>query len=124
MCMDSIISHPSPVISPINKGSTDDVAGVVKRFIAWLDAYGETSWDHQSFFAGPIGRRAKALYYRHELVGTVAVAPMIAFEAFLPSARRVFLHPTIFPIAAAHYAFGFAFLLDVTNDEIAFIRSI
>ncbi|PYL72987.1 MAG: hypothetical protein DMF26_15310 [Verrucomicrobia bacterium] len=122
--MDSIISHPSPVISPINKGSTDDVAGVVKRFIAWLDAYGETSWDHQSFFAGPIGRRAKALYYRHELVGTVAVAPMIAFEAFLPSARRFFHHPTRFPIADAHYAMGFAFLFEVTNDETHLRRAI
>ena len=35
---------------------------------------------------------------------------MIFFEAFLPSARRLFHHPTRFPIADAHYAMGFAYL--------------
>src|SRR5467141_3019952 len=67
----------------------DKVATVLSRFIQWLDKYGETSWDHQSFFAGPVGGRAKALYYRQKVVGTAAVAPMILFEAFLPSARRL-----------------------------------
>ena len=74
------------------------------------------SRDHQSFFAGPIGRRAKALYYRHKLLGTAAVAPMIFFEAFLPGARRFFHHPERFPIADAHYAMGFAFLYELTAD--------
>ena len=83
---------------------------VLRRFVAWLDGYGATSWDHQSFFAGPIGSRAKALYYRHTLPGTVAVAPMIFCEAFLPSARRLFHRRVRFPIADAHYAMGFGFL--------------
>ena len=78
--------------------------------MSWLDGYGEYSRDHQSFFAGSIGSRAKALYYRHKALGTVAVAPMIFFEAFLPSARHMFHVPTRFPIADAHYAMGFAFL--------------
>src|SRR6266699_3153232 len=78
--------------------------------------YGETSRDHQSFFAGPIGGRAKALYYRNRLVGTAAVAPMIFFEAFLPSARRLFHHPIRFPIADAHYAMGFAFVYEATGQ--------
>src|SRR5437660_3589312 len=116
MCMDSIISHPSPVISPINKGSTDDVAGVVKRFIAWLERYGETSWDHQSFFAGPIGRRAKALYYRNRRLGTLAVAPMIVSEAFVPAGRRLFWKRQRFPIADAHYAMGFSFLARALDE--------
>jgi Prenyltransferase and squalene oxidase repeat len=42
---------------------------------------------------------------------------MIFLEAFLPSARRFFHHPTRFPIADAHYAMGFAFLFQVTKDE-------
>ncbi len=83
----------------------------------WLDAHGETSWDYQSFFAGPVGGRAKALYYRHRLIGTAAVAPMIFCEAFLPSARRLFHHPLRFPIADAHYAMGFAFLYEATGDS-------
>jgi len=42
---------------------------------------------------------------------------MIFFEAFLPSGRRLFHHPTRFPIADAHYAMGFAFLYETTADS-------
>ena len=91
------------------------VADVLSNFTRWLDGYGETSRDHQSFFAGPIGGAAKQLYYRHKLLGTAAVAPMIFFEAFLPTARRFFHKRTRFPIADAHYAMGFAFLHQVTG---------
>ena len=92
------------------------MSDVLTNFTEWLDAYGEKSWDHQSFFAGPVGGRAKALYYRHKLIGTAAVAPMIFCEAFLPEARRLFHHPIRFPIADAHYAMGFAFLYEATGD--------
>jgi hypothetical protein len=92
------------------------VSDVLAGFIEWLDRYGEKSWDYQSFFAGPVGGRAKALYYRQRLIGTAAVAPMIFCEAFLPAARRLFHHPMRFPIADAHYAMGFAFLYEATGD--------
>ncbi len=92
------------------------VSDVLASFIDWLGDYGEKSWDYQSFFAGPVGGRAKALYYRHKLIGTAAVAPMIFCEAFLPSARRLFHHPMRFPIADAHYAMGFTFLYETTGD--------
>jgi len=92
------------------KATIENVTDALKRFCAWLQGYGETSDDHQSFFAGPIGGRAKALYYRKPLLGTLAVSPMIFFEAFLPSARAMFWEPRRFPIADAHYAMGFAFL--------------
>jgi hypothetical protein len=95
----------------------DRIPNVLADFTQWLDAYGETSWDFQSFFAGPVGGPAKALYYRHRLVGTAAVAPMIFCEAFLPSARRLFYRPMRFPIADAHYAMGFAFLYQATGDS-------
>jgi hypothetical protein len=95
---------------------TDMIARILTNFSEWLDAFGETSWDHQSFFAGPVGGRAKSLYYKKRLVGTAAVAPMIFCEAFLPSARRLFHHPLRFPIADAHYAMGFAFLYEATGD--------
>ena len=102
----------------------EKVANVLDDFTEWLARYGETSRDHQTFFAGATGRAAKALYYRHKFLGTAAVAPMIFFEAFLPSARRLFHHPTRFPIADAHYAMGFAFLFQVTNDEAYLQRAI
>ena len=83
--------------------------------------FGESSWDHQSFFAGRIGGRAKALYYRHKAAGTLAVAPMIFCEAFVPSARGLFHEPLRFPIADAHYAMGFAYLYQTTGDD-AYLR--
>ena len=97
------------MVSKSIDGRAGEVGGVLDRFVQWLDGYGETSWDHQSYFAGPYGGWAKALYYRWKLPGTLAVAPMIFSEAFLPSARRLFHHRTRFPIADAHYAMGFAF---------------
>jgi len=93
------------------------VSDALRDFVNWLDCYGEKSWDYQSFFAGPVGGRAKRLYYRQRLIGTAAVAPIIFCEAFLPSARRLFHHPMRFPIADAHYAMGFAFLYQATGDS-------
>jgi hypothetical protein len=94
----------------------DKVSAVVGNFTDWLEGYGKLSRDHQTFFAGPIGGRAKALYYRNRLVGTAAVGPMIFFEAFLPSARQLFFRPVRFPIADAHYAMGFGFLYEATEN--------
>jgi len=100
------------------------VANTLATFIRWLDGYGETSWDHQSYFAGPIGGRAKGLYYRRPLLGLAAVAPMIFSEAFLPSARRLFHRRTRFPIADAHYAMGFAFLHEATGEPAHLQRAV
>jgi hypothetical protein len=121
-----MISHrypPSSVFCP-QYSAAQRISRVLTNFAEWLDAYGETSWDYQSFFAGPVGGRAKALYYRHRLVGTAAVAPMVFFEAFLPAARRLFYHPVRFPIADAHYAMGFAFLYQVTGDSAQLERAV
>jgi hypothetical protein len=89
----------------------------IENFIQWLNRYGETSYDHQTFFAGPVGGKAKALYYKKPLLGVIAVAPMIFSEAFLPSARKVFWTKQRFPIADAHYAMGFALLAKITKKE-------
>jgi hypothetical protein len=94
------------------------------RFLVWLDRFGETSYDHQSFFAGPVGGRAKALYYRRPKLGKLAVAPMIACEAFWPTARRLFWRKERFPIADAHYAMGFALLFELTDDERYYDRAV
>jgi hypothetical protein len=86
------------------------------KFIDWLEDYGETSYDFETFFASNYGRRAKALYYKKPLLGTIAVAPLIFFEAFIPSARRLFWQRQRFPIADAHYAMGFALLSQLSNN--------
>ena len=97
--------------------TNEELQAAILRFVGWLDRFGETSYDHQSFFASDLGRRAKALYYRKPLLGTLAVSPMIFCEAFLPSTRRLFWKPQRFPIADAHYAMGFAVLSQVLGRE-------
>lgn len=101
-----------------------ELSAVLADFTGWLEAYGEVSRDHQTFFAGPIGGRAKALYYRQRVLGTAAVAPMIFCEAFLPAARRLFFQPVRFPIADAHYAMGFAFMYEATENVAYFQKAI
>src|SRR6266481_9585761 len=97
--------------------NTENLRKAILRFVRWLDHFGETSHDHQSYFASDLGRSAKALYYRKPLLGMLAVSPMILSEAFLPSARRLFWKPQRFPIADAHYAMGFAFLAQAQKQE-------
>ncbi len=96
----------------------------LRRFIKWLEDYGEISFDHQSFFAGPLGGRAKTLYYEKPAVGIIAVAPMIFFEAFIPSARRLFWQKQRFPIADAHYAMGFTFYSQFSNERKDYERAL
>jgi hypothetical protein len=102
----------------------EKTAVAIGRFCDWLDHFGETSYDHQSFFASKLGRGAKALYYRRPLLGTLAVSPMIFCEAFAPSARRFFWKPQRFPIADAHYAMGFAFLAGIYGADKYYQRAV
>ncbi len=108
----------------VNQQSDDTIRSTLFRFIDWLDTYGETSYDHQSFFAGPVGGRAKALYYRKPLLGTLAVVPIIFCEAFVPSGRRFFWQKQRFPIADAHYAMGFALLARITGEQGYYDRAV
>ena len=96
----------------------------VLSFIQWLDQYGETSYDFQSFYASDWARRAKALYYRHPALGILAVSPMVFSEAFVPSARSVFWKRQRFPIADAHYAMGFAFLAKLLKEDRHYTKAI
>ena len=112
----------STIVDPGSKCDTDmlplgEVLAAVRRFISWLDNYGETSYDFQTFYASNLCRDIKALYYRKPFLGTMAVAPIIFCEAFIPAARKLFWKRQRFPIADAHFAMGFAFLSRYLNDE-------
>jgi hypothetical protein len=104
--------------------AVEKVRAAVLRFVGWLDRYGETSYDHQSFFASDLARSAKSLYYRKPLLGTLAVSPMIFCEAFAPWSRNLFWKRQRFPIADAHYAMGFAFLSQALNQEQYYRRAV
>ncbi len=108
----------------MNEALVKKAAPAVDRFCGWLDRYGETSYDHQSFFASKLGRSAKALYYRRPVLGTLAVAPMVFCEGFVPSARRLFFKPQRFPIADAHYAMGFAHLAEIHGTDKYYRRAV
>ena len=108
----------------MNETLVGKIATAVDRFRGWLDRYGETSYDHQSYFAGPFGRAAKALYYRRPMLGTLAVAPMVFSEALVPSARKLFWKPMRFPIADAHYSMGFAFLAGIHGGDKHYQRAV
>jgi hypothetical protein len=108
----------------MNSDVLEKVTVAVNSFCKWLDAYGEISYDHQSFYAGKLGGGAKALYYRNRVLGTLAVSPMVLCEAFVPWARRFFWKPQRFPIADAHYAMGFAFLAEIYNQDRYYQRAV
>lgn len=104
-------------VSPATLLPAEQILKALLRFTEWLDQYGETSYDFQSYYASELGRNAKALYYRAPLLGILAVSPMVFSEAFMPSARRMFWKRQRFPIADAHYALGFAFLAKILKRE-------
>ena len=111
-------------MSTVASADSRRIGDALLDFTAWLDRHGETSYDHQSYFAGPLGGGAKALYYRSPKLGTLAVAPMILSEALLPSARQLFWRPQRFPIADAHYAMGYAHLSQATGDDAHYRRAV
>jgi len=100
------------------------VSKVLVHFSRWLSTYGETSVDHQTFYASRIGGLAKTIYYRHPRFGIAAVAPLVFCEAFIPSSRRWFFRRVRFPIADAHFAMGFAFLYEATSQSRWFQRAV
>jgi hypothetical protein len=81
-----------------------DISRAALRLVAWLDRAGPASQDLHDIWAWPYGRWAKSVYYRHAVVGTALVAPMVALDLVAPGARRSLRPPSIAPIAAAHYA--------------------
>lgn len=102
----------------------DRVRSSLRAFVKWLDTFGEYSQDHQDFFNSTIGRRAKSMYYRQPKLGTMAVAPMVLCEAFLPATRRFFYPRQRLPIADAHYAMAFAYLFETFGDNKLYAKAL
>lgn len=116
-----------PLVTPRSLPVDDQIGRIpeaVKRFADWLARYGETSYDFQDYYASDLGRSAKALYYRNKMLGTIAVAPMVFCEAFLPAAKPLFWKRQRFPIADAHFAMGCAFLAKRSGNESDYARAV
>ena len=108
----------------MNDSAILKLRSTIERFVDWLDHYGELSYDFQTFYASPVGQNAKRLYYKNRVLGTMAVAPIIFCEAFVPSARRLFWKPQRFPIADAHYAMAFAALSKMLGEKKYYDRAV
>jgi hypothetical protein len=108
----------------MNAALVTRIRTAIDRFVPWLEGYGETSQDHQDFYASRVGRAAKSLYYRHKLAGMLAVLPIVGCEAFAPWTRRFFYHRMRLPIADAHFAMGFALLSRVTGNREHYARAV
>ena len=115
----SVSERSTPGALPVER-----VRESVLRFATWLDWYGESSYDFQTFYASDLTRNIKALYYKRPMLGTMAVAPIIFCEAFVPAARALFWKRQRFPIADAHYAMGFALLSQVLGQEQYYHRAV
>lgn len=87
--------------------ATIELRTALQSFVAWLQAYGDTSQDQYDFWANPAGQRAKRLAYRHKIAGAAMAAPFVLLDAALPGTRCLFRPKQRFPIADAHYAMGF-----------------
>jgi hypothetical protein len=92
---------------------------LVDDFIGWLDVFGERSYDPYDFWGSPLGRRAKRLFYRRRVLGSLAAMPFVAFDLLIPSSRRLISSPQRFPIADAHYAMGFFHWAEASGDDSA-----
>lgn len=124
--MNSQVASPIEASTEVKAASlpVEMTQAAILKFAQWLENYGETSHDFQSFYASDIGQWAKATYYKRPRLGILAVAPMVFSEAFVPSARGIFWKRQRFPIADAHYAMGFAFLAKTTNKDIYYEKAL
>jgi hypothetical protein len=96
---------------------------MLERFIAWLDDFGERSFDPYDFWSRGAGRRAKRLYYQHSVSGPLVALPFVALDTFWPRSRR-FVSPRLrHPIADAHYAAGFFRWAAAADDPRALHRA-
>jgi hypothetical protein len=95
---------------------------LVEAFVTWLDRYGEQSYDPYDFWTTSLGRKAKRLYYRRPILGSLAAPPFVFLDTFIPSSRRLVASPQRFPIADAHYALGFFAWGKATGDPRAISR--
>ena len=111
---DLVTQRASAILPDMLEGR---VRSSLAAFDGWLDRYGESSYDFQTFYAGTLGQWAKGFYYKHKKLGMLAVAPIIFCEAFIPAARRFFFIRQRFPIADAHFAMGYARLFRATGDR-------
>jgi hypothetical protein len=115
--------HNRPSVAGQTKTEDADARRLVEAFIAWLERFGERSHDPYDLWATPLGRKAKRLYYRRSIRGSLAALPFVVLDTFVPGSRRLVSAPQRYPIADAHYAMGFFAWAEAVGDARALSRA-
>jgi hypothetical protein len=117
-----ILAGRRPLPKALPTRDVDLAQLLVASFVRWLDRFGERSYDPHDFWAWPLGKSAKRLYYRRPMLGALAVVPFVALDTFVPRSRRFVASPRRYPIADAHYAAGFFRWAAATGDAAGVAR--
>lgn len=96
--------------------SRAQLEGAITAFVSWLRRAGYTSYDQYDFWATRYGIWSKGLVYRHGMVASPLVLPLVGADLFWPSSRRWWCPRRRFAIADAHYLMGFAALHRATGE--------
>lgn len=89
----------------------------INRFIAWLDGFGEVSYDRMDFFASKPGIWTKRLFYKNKYLGAPFAAFALWQETLVPSMLKLYAKPRREAIGDAHFAEGFLNLYQATGEK-------
>src|SRR3954454_18017100 len=87
----------------------------LENFLGWLEREGYASYDPYDIWGTRYGVLSRRLYYRHNLLGLPAIAPIVSLEVAWPGLRRLFVRKQRYPTADAQLALGFANLYEYTG---------
>ena len=83
------------------------VRASIDRFLAWLERAGGESYDPYDLWGTRYGLLARRLYYAKNPLGLPLIAPIVAVETLVPSARGLFVRKQRFATADAQLLLGF-----------------
>lgn len=93
------------------------VESSINRFIAWLDSFGEVSYDRMDFFASKPGIWTKRLFYKNKYLGAPFAVFALWQETFFPSLLKLYASPRREAIGDAHFAEGFLNMYKITGEK-------
>lgn len=88
----------------------------LKRFLAWLDREGSTSYDPYDIWGTRYSLWARRVYYRSSLRGLALIAPLLVIEILCPPLRRLFAKKDRFATADAQLLLGYLNLHRLTGN--------
>jgi hypothetical protein len=110
-------AQPSAPAAAVERSTVAAARKAVDAFVAWLDAFGETSQDPYDFWNTRVGGRAKARYHRGGFTGKLAAAPFVGLDVVAPRSRSLFRPRDRSAIGDAHFAMGFFALAEAEPES-------